>query len=101
MISDMRDTGIHPVQPNCNDIYALNDEYGGKMTFFGNIDLAGVLCFGTPKEVIEDTKNHIDRLAPGGGYVVCSSHSITNGVPFENYMAMIKTAQTYTNYYST
>ena len=61
-------------------------------------DLAGVLSFGTPTEVVEDTKEHIDRLAPGGSYVVCSSHSITDPVPSENYIAMIETAQTYGKY---
>lgn len=97
IIIDMGITGIQPVQPNCNDIYSLNEEYGGKITFIGNMDLAGVLGFGTPKEVVEDTKKHIDRLGPNGGYVVCSSHSITDSVPFENYVAMIKTAQTHTD----
>ncbi len=95
---DLGIKAIHPVQPNCNDIYALKKEYGDKMCFVGNMDLAGVLSFGTPDEVIEDTKEHIDRLAPGGGYVVASSHSITDDVPPENYLAMIETAQTYGRY---
>lgn len=98
IIIDLGITAIHPVQPNCNDIYALKDEYRGKMAFWGNMDLAGVLSFGTPTEVVEDTKEHIGRLAPGGGYVVCSSHSITDAVPPENYIAMIETAQSYGKY---
>lgn len=98
IIIDLGITAIHPVQPNCNDIYALKDEYRGKMAFIGNMDLAGVLSFGTLAEVVEDTKRHIDRLAPGGGYVVGSSHSITDDVPSENYIAMIETAQTYGKY---
>ncbi|GAI59793.1 unnamed protein product [marine sediment metagenome] len=98
IIIDMGITAIQAVQPNCNDIYALKDEYRGKMAFIGNMDLAGVLSFGTPAEVVEDTKEHIDRLAPGGGYVVGSSHSITDDVPPENYIAMIETAQTYGKY---
>ncbi len=95
---DLGIKAIHPVQPNCNDIYALKEEYGNKMCFVGNIDLAGVLSFGTPDEVIEDIKKHIDKLASGGGYVVASSHSITNDVPPENYLAMIEAAQTYGRY---
>lgn len=98
MIIDMGIKAIHPIQPNCNDIYALKKEYGDKMSFVGNMDLAGVLSFGTPEEVVEDTKKHIDKLAPGGGYVVASSHSITDDVPPENYLAMIETAQTYGSY---
>jgi uroporphyrinogen decarboxylase len=98
LIIDMGITGIQPLQPNCNNIYELKKEYEGKITFFGNIDIAGVLSFGKPKDVIEDTKKHIDHLAHGGGYVVASSHSIIDTVPFENYIAMIQTAQTYTDY---
>ena len=98
IIINMGIKAIHPVQPNCNDIYALKKEYGNKMSFVGNMDLAGVLSFGTPEEVVEDTKKHIDKLAPGGGYVVASSHSITDDVPPENYIAMIETAQTYRGY---
>lgn len=98
IIIDMGIIAIQALQPNCNDIYALKDEYRGKMAFIGNMDLAGILSFGTPAEVVEDTKRHIDRLAPGGGYVVGSSHSITDDVPPENYIAMIETAQSYGKY---
>jgi uroporphyrinogen decarboxylase len=98
IIIDMGIVGIHPIQPNCNDIYKLKEKFGNKITFFGNMDIAGVLAFGTPEEVIEDTKTHINKLAPGGGYVVASSHSIIDRIPYENYIAMIKTAQSCTNY---
>ncbi len=88
-------TALQPIQPNCNDIVALRKKYDGKMTFVGNLDLAGVLSFGSPEEVKTQTKKLIDEVGAGGGYVVCSSHSITNDVPVANYMAMIETAQTY------
>ena len=83
---------MHPIQPNCNDIYAYKKEYGSDLCLIGNIDLAGVLTFGTPAEVRKDTIKHIDALAPGGGYVVASSHSVTDDVPPENYQAMIQAA---------
>jgi uroporphyrinogen decarboxylase len=84
-------SAMHPIQPNCNDIYAYKKEYGSGICLIGNIDLAGVLSFGTPDEVRQDTKRHIDKLAPGGGYIVGSSHSVTDDVPPENYQAMIET----------
>jgi len=91
-------TAIHPVQPNCNDIVALKKRYQGEMAFVGNMDLAGVLSFGTPRQVMEDTRKHIEELAEGGGYVVASSHSITDDVPPENYLAMIEACQRYGTY---
>lgn len=84
-------SAMHPVQPNCNDIYAYKEEYGSDLCLIGNLDLAGVLSFGTPDEVRQNTIEHIEKLAPGGGYIVASSHSITDDVPPENYQAMIQT----------
>jgi hypothetical protein len=84
-------SALQPIQPNCNDIYAYKKEYGTQLCFIGNMDLAGVLVYGTPEEVREDTRRHIEGLAEGGGYVASSSHSVTDNVPPENYRAMIET----------
>ena len=84
---------VHPIQPVANDIYAIRVKYGNKLTLVGNIDVAGVLSFGTPAEVRESVRDHIERLAKDGSYVVCSSHSIIDSVPPENYLAMVKAAQ--------
>ena len=88
---EMGFSALHPIQPNCNDIYAYKKEYGSQLCFIGNMDLAGVLVSGSPGEVRIDTKAHLDRLAGGGGYVACSSHSVTDDVPPRNYRAMIET----------
>jgi len=86
---------INPIQPTCNDIYQLKKQYGEKICLIGNMDIAGCLAFGTVDEVVKDTREHIDRLSGNGGYVVASSHTITEMVRPENYVAMIETAQTY------
>ena len=89
---------VHPLQPVANDIYAIHREYGSRLTLIGNMDVAGVLTFGTPDEVRRDTREHIERLAGDGGYVVCSSHSIIDSVPPENYLAMVEAAREYGRY---
>lgn len=95
MIIEMGIKAIHPIQPSCNDIYAIKKKYGDEICLMGNIDIAGVLAFGTPREVIKDAKKHIEKLASGGGYIAGSSHSITDVIPPENFAAMIKAIQTY------
>ena len=92
MAIDMGMSALHPLQPNCNDIYAYRRAYGSHLCLMGNMDLAGVLSSGTPEEVRADTRKHIAGLAAKGGYIVASSHSITDDVPPENYRAMIETA---------
>jgi uroporphyrinogen-III decarboxylase len=79
---------VHPIQPVANDIYAIKAEYGDCLTLVGNIDVAGCLSFGTADDTRQSVREHIQRLAADGGYVVCSSHSIIDSVKVENYLAM-------------
>ena len=100
LIPDCIDMGIdvlNPVEP-CDgqqDIYQLKELYGDRIAFHGNIDIAGVLSHGTPEEVAQDVREHLDRLSPGGGYVCASSHNITAQVPMENLLAMRDTVHNY------
>ena len=89
---------LHPLEPLAMDIEQVKGEYGNKLALLGNIDLGAVLAHGTPQEVIEDTKAHIQKLAPGGGYCLGSSNSVTRDVPIENYRAMIETVMIYGKY---
>jgi len=51
-----------------------------------------LLPFGTPDEVNNEVKRHIDALAPEGGYVFAPSHIILRGTPAENVLMMYMTA---------
>jgi hypothetical protein len=84
-------SAVDPIEPYGNDIYRLKRLFGRELALVGNIDIAGVLAFGTPDEVAADVREHIVRLSPGSGYVLCSSHSIIDDVPPENFHAMIET----------
>jgi uroporphyrinogen-III decarboxylase len=85
----------HPLQPGANDIYAVREQYGNRITLIGNMDIAKALSFGTEEEVAEETMEHIQRLGKDGSYVVCSSHSIIDSVIPENFLAMVRTAMEY------
>ena len=89
---------VEPIQPSCNDIYTLKDVWGDRICLKGNMSIDGVLAFGTPAEVSADTREHIDKLAAGGGYIAASSHSIVDAIPLENYFAMIETTAEYGRY---
>lgn len=83
---------VHPIQPVANDIFEIRKKYGDALTLIGNVDIAGVLAFGTPEEVREETSDRIRQIGSEGNYVVCSSHSIIDSVIPENFIAMIETA---------
>lgn len=92
MAIQMRFKAINPIQPTCNDIYRIKKQYGDEICLIGNMDINACLAYGTVDDVVKDTQEHIDRLSANGGYVVGSSHSITEAVRPENYVAMIETA---------
>lgn len=83
---------VHPIQPACNDIYAIRRRWGRRFCLVGNMSIEGPLAFGTPEEVRLDTLEHMERLGRDGGYVVASSHSIVDAIGPENYFAMVETA---------
>jgi uroporphyrinogen-III decarboxylase len=82
-------SAIQPVQATCNDIFQMKRDAGDRICLMGNIDIGGVLAFGSEDEVDTDVRRHMGGLADGGGYVLGSSHSITSAVPPQNYLAMI------------
>ncbi len=87
-LADWGVEAVHPIQPVANDIYAMKAEWGDRLTLVGNIDVAGCLSHGTPEQVRQSVRQHLERLGRDGGYVVCSSHSIIDSVPPENYLAL-------------
>jgi len=89
LVLDLGFDAINPIEPYSNDIYAIKARWGDRITLVGNIDVAGPLSYGTPDEVYADVREHLERLKPGGRYVLCSSHSIVDSVPPANFDAMI------------
>ena len=89
-IIDLGVDALHPIDPTGMDIYSFKPQYSGRLCVIGNIDV-DLLTLGTPQEIINDTKEHIRRLAPDGGYVLSSSNSITRSMKPENYKAMVET----------
>ncbi|NOY80150.1 MAG: hypothetical protein GXP31_04000 [Kiritimatiellaeota bacterium] len=70
------------------DVASLKAEFGGRMAFWGGVDVA-VLISGTPAEVRREVRNALEAGAPGGGFILGPSHSIAHGTPYDNFMAML------------
>jgi len=79
---------LHPIEPKAMDINTVKQRYGHRLALFGNIDLGYTLTRGTPDEVRAEVRRRIRELAPGGGYAVGSSNSVTHYVPLANFNAM-------------
>jgi len=67
---------INPLQPKVNDVEMIKNKYGKKLTFWGNVDTRDVLSHGNAEDIINEVKNVIKVLAPGGGLILCTNHAI-------------------------
>jgi uroporphyrinogen decarboxylase len=70
------------------DLRTIKEKYGHRFCIIGNIDSTRTLPFGTPEEVKAEVEEAIAIASPGGGYVLASDHSLHDGIPIENILAM-------------
>jgi 5-methyltetrahydrofolate--homocysteine methyltransferase len=89
---------VHPLDPYGVDYRSFKKKWGSLLCLAGNIDIEFPLAHGTPEEVDQDVKKHMEVMKPGGGYVCSSSHSIVNYIPHENYIAMLNAVHKYGPY---
>jgi uroporphyrinogen decarboxylase len=90
--------GINPMDPYGIDYRDYKKRFGDRITLSGNIDVERPLVHGSPEDVEQDVIAHMEALKPGGRYIAGSSHSVTNFVPHENFIAMINAIHRYGAY---
>jgi len=102
MIPYFIDVGVdilNPVQISAkgmDDTAALKSDFGQDIVFWGGaVDSQHTLVHGTPDQVADEARRHIDDLAPGGGYVYSNVHNIQYGVPPENIVSEFDTCYEY------
>jgi uroporphyrinogen decarboxylase len=92
---------INPIEPTTAnpeyDIFKLHKKYRDKITFCGNLS-PQMLATGELSEVETYAKSLIQELAPGGGYIFSSGHSINPAVKLENFLVMRKILEKFGNY---
>lgn len=87
---------LNPIEPcEKQDIVDLKRKFGKQLTFQGNLDVASVLSTMPSQKVRQKADALIDAMAPGGGFVLASSHDIGANVPWENVIAMRDAARQY------
>jgi uroporphyrinogen decarboxylase len=104
LIPDLIEIGVdilNPIQYTATgmDTKSLKQEFGNDITFWGGaIDPQGTLPNGTPQQVKDEVKRHIDDLAPGGGFVFCQIHNYQDDIPPQNIMAVYEALTEYGEY---
>ncbi len=82
-----------PFQPEAMDIWQLREQFRGRMAFWGGLSVQQTLPHGTPDDVRRETKALLEKMAPGGGYILAPSHSLTGDIPPENIHAFLDAAR--------
>jgi uroporphyrinogen decarboxylase len=101
LVDDFIDIGIdilNPVQTSAGrmaNLPELKRRWGSRLAFCGAIDTHRILPSGTPDEVRREVHRVLDIMAPGGGYLVASVHTIMDDVPPENIVAMVDAVEEY------
>ncbi len=96
LLPDVIETGIdilNPVQvaaAGMDDTAMLKQRFGDAVTFWGGIDTQHVMPHGSPQDVKDEVRRRIDDLAPGGGYVLNTSHNIQADVSPANILALVE-----------
>ena len=92
---------LNPIEPTTAnpdyDIFKLKKKYGDQITFIGN--LSPILLFNGEKTEIEAyAKRLIRNIAPGGGFIFSSGHSINPAVTVDSFEAMQSVRRKYGKY---
>jgi uroporphyrinogen decarboxylase len=104
IIKDLIEVGVdilNPIQPLAEGMNpeSLKEEFGEKICFHGGIDVQQVMSsIGAFKDVEREVKGKIKALAPGGGYILASSHNLQPDSSPEKIVAMYDYALKYGKY---
>jgi uroporphyrinogen decarboxylase len=96
VLPDLVEIGLNifnPFQPEVMDVFETKKRYYGRLAFNGAISVQTLLPHGTPEHVRSETRELLQVLGEGGGYIASPSHAIPSDVPVENIVALIETLQ--------
>jgi uroporphyrinogen decarboxylase len=104
LIDDLVEVGVdilNPIQTSAGKLANLRevkDRWGDRLAFCGAVDTHRILPTGAPDEVRDEVRRVIGILAPGGGYLASSVHTVMNDVPAENVLAMVDAVRAFGTY---
>jgi uroporphyrinogen decarboxylase len=91
---------LQSIQPEARgmDMRDLKGEFGHRLSFHGGISVQRAMPFGSPRDVRNEVRDRVEALAPGGGYILCTSHNIQADTPLENFRELLSAYEVYGRY---
>jgi uroporphyrinogen decarboxylase len=98
--AEMGVTVVDTLQPEAMNMSPryLKEHVGHKLAFHGCISTAGPVAFGTVQEVVDNVRETLDIMMPGGGYALAPTHQLQDNSPTENVLVMYEAARTFGQY---
>jgi len=91
-------TVLQPMEAKAGmDVVQLKERYGDRLAFIGNID-ARTICTNNIELIRDEVLKKMGAAASGGGYVLCSDHSIPPDVTLDTFKAFSEMARKYGRY---
>ncbi|OQA42373.1 MAG: methylcobalamin:coenzyme M methyltransferase [Chloroflexi bacterium ADurb.Bin325] len=85
---------LQPEAKNMGPAY-LKQRYGDRLSFHGCISTAGPVAYGTVDDVVQNVRETLEIMMPGGGYALAPTHQLQDNSPTENVLAMYEAAHKY------
>ena len=102
LLDQIMTTGInayHPIERAAGmDLAEIKASFGDRLCCMGNVNNKTTLVTGTVEDVRAEVLECLRLGAPGGGYMLCSDHSLKDEVPNENVYALYETGRKYGKY---
>ena len=89
LIDDVGIDGKHSFEDVIMPVAEFKRRYGHRVAVLGGADV-DFLARHTPDEVRRYARTMLDACAPGGGFAMGTGNSVTNYIPVENYVAMLR-----------
>ena len=75
------------------DAASIARDFGGRIAFYGGMDVQHLLPFGTEEEVREEVRRNLNLFSQTGGYIVSNSHHCDPTIKPQNICAMVAEAR--------
>lgn len=82
---------FNPFQPEVMDVFALLEQYRGRLAFHGGLSTQRTLPYGSVDDVRDETRRLMD--AGQRGYIFAPAHAVEGDVPLENMLAFLDVVQ--------
>ncbi len=91
---------VDTLQPEARDMAPayLKERFGDRLSFHGCISTAGPVAYGTVEDVVQNVRETLETMMPGGGYALAPTHQLQDNSPTENVVAMYEAARAYGAY---